>query len=72
MPSVVGPIHIANVGGGTVQFGDAVIISPKSNQKTVTGAGSLNTAVFAVTNNGINLNNVLDTKLIDQPTIGNN
>lgn len=72
MPAFVGPIHISNVGGGTVQFGDTFIISPKSNSKTVSGAGGLNTALFSITNTGINLNNVLDTKLIDQPTVGNN
>jgi spore germination protein PF len=71
MPAFVGPIHISNVGGGTVQFGDTFIISPKSNAKTIAGGGSFNTALFSLTNTGINLNNVLDTKLIDQPTIGN-
>ena len=71
MPAFVGPIHIANVGGGTVQIGDTFIISPKSSAKTIAGAGSLNTALFAMTNTGINLNNTLDTKLIDQPSIGN-
>jgi spore germination protein PF len=71
MPAFVGPIHIANVGEGTVHFGDTFIISPKSNSKTIAGGGGSNTSITAVTYTGININNTLDTKLIDQPTIGN-
>lgn len=72
MPAIVGPVQIINVGGGIVQFGDAVIISPKSASKSTHGSGSSNTGGFIVTNNGINASNVVDTNLIDQPVSGNN
>lgn len=72
MPSIVGPVQIVNVGGGTIQFGDTLFISPKSNSKSVTGSGAANTGGLVITNNGLSASNVLDTNLIDQPTIGNN
>ncbi|HAQ08390.1 MAG TPA: hypothetical protein DCR24_13055 [Bacillus bacterium] len=72
MPAIIGPVHIVNVGGGIVQFGDSLYISPKSNSKTVAGQGGFNTGGFIITNNGLSANNVLDTDLIDQPTVGNN
>jgi len=31
MPSITGPVQILNIGGGTVQFGDTGVISPKSS-----------------------------------------
>lgn len=72
MPALIGPVQIINVGGGIVQFGDAVYISPKSNSKTFGGSGGFNTGGFILTNTGISGTNVLDTNLIDQPTVGNN
>ncbi|SFA79484.1 MULTISPECIES: spore germination protein [unclassified Bacillus (in: firmicutes)] len=72
MPAIVGPVQIVNVGGGTVQFGDTVIISPKSASKANSGSGSGNTGGFIITNNGISASNVLDTNLVDQPITGNN
>jgi spore germination protein PF len=72
MPAIIGPVQIINVGGGIVQFGDSIYISPKSNSKAATGQGAGNTGGFIVTNNGLNANNVVDTDLIDQPTLGNN
>lgn len=33
MPSIVGPLKINSVGGGTVNFGDAFYIAPKSSGK---------------------------------------
>ncbi|MBU8877410.1 spore germination protein [Bacillus sp. FJAT-29790] len=72
MPAIIGPVQIINVGGGIVQFGDAVFINPKSNTKQNSGQGALNTGGFIITNNGLNASNVIDTNLIDQPTIGNN
>ncbi|KKK36436.1 spore gernimation protein GerPF [Mesobacillus campisalis] len=72
MPAFVGPVQIINVGGGNVQFGDSLIISPKSNSKSTSGQGAANTGGFIVTNNGLNANNVVDSNLVDQPTIGNN
>ncbi|MBT2756449.1 spore germination protein [Mesobacillus foraminis] len=72
MPAIIGPVQIVNVGGGIVQFGDALYISPKSNSKTTEGQGSANTGGFIITNNGLSSSNVLDSSLVDQPTVGNN
>ena len=72
MPAIIGPVQIVNVGGGIVQFGDSLYISPKSNSKSAAGQGAANTGELVVTNNGLNANNVVDTDLIDQPTLGNN
>lgn len=72
MPAIIGPVQIIHVGGGIVEFGDALNVSPKNNSKSSSGQGAGNTGAFVVTNNGVNVNNVLDTNLIDQPTIGNN
>ncbi|MGI8386140.1 spore germination protein [Robertmurraya sp. P23] len=72
MPAIIGPVQITTVSGGIVQFGDALYISPKSNAKSVTGAGAVNTGGIIITNNGLSASNVLDTNLIDQPTLGNN
>lgn len=71
MPSFVGPVQIVTVSGGVVQFGDSAIISPKSNSKSTSGSGSGNTGALINTNSGISGSNVLDTKLVDQPSIGN-
>jgi spore germination protein PF len=72
MPAIIGPVQIVNVGGGIVQFGDTVYISPKSSSKTFGGSGGFNTGGIIIANNGISGTNVLDTNLIDQPTVGNN
>lgn len=72
MPAIVGPVQIINVGGGIVQFGDALVLSPKSNSKAVNGSGSQSTGGFIVNNNGVNASNVLDWNVIDQPSLGNN
>ncbi|WP_026574479.1 spore germination protein [Bacillus sp. UNC438CL73TsuS30] len=72
MPAIIGPVQIVTVSGGIVQFGDTVYISPKSTAKTYGGSGGFNTGGIIVANNGISGTNVLDTDLIDQPTVGNN
>lgn len=72
MPAFVGPIQIINVGGGNVQFGDALNISPKSNSKSASGSGAGNTAGFVFEANGINATNNFDADLMDQPNVGNN
>lgn len=72
MPAITGPVQIIHVGSGTVQFGDTLYISPKSNSKTNSGSGGFNTGCLVVTNSGLSASNVLDTNLIDQPTVGNN
>lgn len=71
MPSFVGPVQIQNVSGGVVQFGDTAVISPKSNSKSFSGSGAGNTGGFIITNSGISGTNVLDSNLVDQPTVGN-
>ncbi|WP_019240417.1 MULTISPECIES: spore germination protein [Bacillus] len=72
MPAIVGPIQVGSITGGSIQFGDALVYSPKSSSKQVTGSGTTNTGLFIITNNGISVNNTLDTNLIDQPIVGNN
>lgn len=71
MPAFVGPVQIVNVSGGVVQFGDTVFISPKNNSKSFSGSGAGNTGGFIITNSGLSGTNVLDSNLVDQPTIGN-
>ncbi|PLR97673.1 spore germination protein [Bacillus sp. T33-2] len=70
MPAIIGPVQINNVTGGNVHFGDTLYISPKSNSKTYSGQGSQNTGALIVTNNGISSTGVLDSNLVDQPTVG--
>ncbi|CAM3685847.1 spore germination protein [Marinicrinis lubricantis] len=66
MPSVVGAVKILSVGSaGTVQFGDAVFISPTSSSKTFAGSGSFNTGDLPVTNNGISATNTFDRDGVD-------
>jgi len=72
MPAFVGPIQIINVGGGNVQFGDALNIAPKSNSKSTNGSGSGTTAGFVFEATGISATNNFDADLLDQPNIGNN
>jgi spore germination protein PF len=72
MPAIIGPVQIVNVGGGVVQFGDTVYISPKSASKTNAGSGAFNTGGFIISNSGLSGTNVLDTNVIDQPIAGNN
>lgn len=72
MPAFVGPVQIVTVSGGVVQFGDTAIISPKNNSKSFSGSGAGNTGGLIVTCNGLSGTNVLDSNLVDQPTVGNN
>jgi spore germination protein PF len=72
MPAIVGPVQIINVDGGTVQFGDTLLMNPKSASKSVTGSGAGNTGAFILTNNLISVDNILDVNAIDQPILGNN
>ncbi|MCQ6277482.1 spore germination protein [Bacillus sp. V3B] len=72
MPALIERVFIGNVAGGTVQFGDILNQSPKSNSKSVNGSGSGNTGGVIITNNGLSSNNVLDGNAVDQPTVGNN
>lgn len=72
MPAIVGPVHVINVSGGVVQFGDSLALSPKSALKTFMGSGASNTGVIIFTANGLNGNFVLDLDGVDQPIAGNN
>ena len=36
MPAIVGPIQVGTVTGGAIQFGDALVYSPKSANKSAT------------------------------------
>lgn len=72
MPAIVGPIQVGTVTGGSIQFGDAFVYSPKSASKSATGSGAQNTGVFVITNNGLSATNVVDANVVDQPITGNN
>ncbi|MDF2536007.1 MAG: spore germination protein [Bacillales bacterium] len=72
MPAIVGPVQIINVDGGTVQFGDTLLMNPKAASKSVAGSGAGNTGAFILTNNLISVDNILDVNAIDQPILGNN
>ncbi|MFB5282618.1 MULTISPECIES: spore germination protein [Peribacillus] len=71
MPAITGPVQIFNM-DGTLQFGDAAVISPKSAAKSVNGSGSGNTGAIVFTASAINGSNVLDVNGVDQPIAGNN
>lgn len=72
MPAIIGPVQVINIGGGVVQFGDSLFISPKSASKSMSGSGAGNTGGFVITNNIISGTNTLDSNLVDQPVTGNN
>ncbi|MBA9025235.1 MULTISPECIES: spore germination protein [Bacillaceae] len=73
MPAIVGPVQVTSIdGGGIVQFGDSLAISPKSSSKSVTGSGSGNTGLFIFNANGLSGSNILDLAGVDQPIAGNN
>lgn len=66
MPAIVGNIKIVSIGsGGIAQFGDALVVSPRSTSKTFAGSGSFNTGDLPVTNNGINNTQTNDPDVID-------
>ena len=72
MPAFVGRVQIINVGGGNVQFGDTLNISPKSNSKSTFRFRRRKYGGFVMSNNGISATNHFDNNLIDQPNVGNN
>ncbi|WP_027963892.1 spore germination protein [Halalkalibacillus halophilus] len=71
MPSIVGPLKLNSVSGGTVNFGDAFYIAPKSSSKSNTGAGSNNTGQFIQTNSMLSSSNPFDPDFKDQPITAN-
>lgn len=68
MPSIVGPIWINSIGGGVVNFGDSLNVSPTSSSKTSSGSGSFNTGDFICTNNWVSATNSIDPDVSDQKT----
>lgn len=72
MPAIVGPVQVINLSEGLMQFGDSLIISPKSATKSLSGSGAGNTGGFIIANNLFSASNGLDANLVDQPITGNN
>jgi spore germination protein PF len=72
MPSIVGPIKINNVDGGVINFGDTFYLAPKSQVKSASGSGGGNAGDFHIINNGINVTNMIDPDVTDQPMVANN
>lgn len=71
MPAIVGGPFKINDNSGVINFGPTLNISPKSTSKSVSGSGGGNSGDFTITNNGININNVLDPDIADQNLGGN-
>ncbi|EIT84712.1 spore germination protein gerPF-like protein [Fictibacillus macauensis ZFHKF-1] len=73
MPSlIVGPVTISSVAAdGIVNFGDALVINPKSASKSYAGAGGGNTGNFLQTGTLISATNTLDTDAFDSNVAGN-
>ncbi len=66
MPSIVGNVKIVSVGSSAiVQFGDALVLAPRSATKTFAGSGSFITGDLPVTNNGLSNTLVNDPDAID-------
>ncbi|MDP4084951.1 MAG: spore germination protein [Bacillota bacterium] len=63
------PVEINTISGGVVQFGPSLFTSPKSSQKTFTGSGLISLAIQAITVNGLNSNNTIDSDGFDQPIV---
>jgi spore germination protein PF len=74
MPSFIGgPIKITNVSGdGTVNFGDALQIAPKSTSKSHLGSGGGNNGDFMQTNSFISFTNTSDPDVADGNNVANN
>ncbi|MGC4376961.1 spore germination protein [Fictibacillus sp. Mic-4] len=71
MPSlIVAPIKITSVGDGTVNFGDTLLINPKSTAKTYTGSGAACTGDFLQTISFVSNTNTIDTDAADANTTG--
>ncbi|ERI11586.1 spore germination protein [Aneurinibacillus aneurinilyticus] len=71
MPSIVGNINIVSVDHSSIiNFGDTVILSPKSAAKSFAGSGSFNTADVMKNYNGFNATNTNDSHLADANIAG--
>ncbi|ALC80683.1 MULTISPECIES: spore germination protein [Bacillus] len=72
MPAIVGAFKVNVVGtSSVVHVGDCITISPYSEVKTFSGAGSFNTGDGLNIYNQNNVTNSYDNDFIDQPTVGN-
>jgi spore germination protein PA len=68
MPAIVGAVKINSIGSGSVfNIGDVFRISPSSNAKTFSGAGSFNTGDGLRIKNDYSLTNTYDRDVVDQP-----
>lgn len=70
---VGGPLIIDTIGGSSsVNFGGAVVVSPKTVTKAAYGAAYGNTAAFNISITGPSSTNTSSVDLSDQPVVGNN
>jgi spore germination protein PA len=66
MPAIVGNVKILSVGPSSiVHFGDSLILSPTSNSKTFSGAGSFNTGDFPRVFNAANATITTDDDFVE-------
>jgi spore germination protein PA len=66
MPAIVGNVKILNVGPSSiVHFGDSLILSPTSSDKTFAGAGSFNTGDYQRVSSSVSSTNTNDSDLVD-------
>jgi spore germination protein PA len=71
MPSIVGAVSIISIDHSAIaNFGDAVILSPKSVSKTFAGAGSFNTSDNMKNYVGFNATNANDPHIADGNIVG--
>lgn len=67
---IVAPINI-NAAEGVVNFGDTLVINPKSAAKAYGGSGGGNTGNFIQTINVVSVVNTLDPDVFDSNNAGN-
>lgn len=67
---IVAPISI-NAAEGVVNFGDTLVINPKTTVKTYSGAGGGNTGNFIQTITIVSATNTLDPDVFDSNNAGN-
>ncbi|MGG3799959.1 spore germination protein [Metabacillus fastidiosus] len=65
MPAFVGSVDIKRVRPGMFSVGDAFILTPKSVQKSVFGAGCLSVGDFKNNQSIFSISNFYDSDLID-------
>ncbi len=66
MTSIFGKLGIQQITGGTVNFGNALCISPKSAVKDPSGGGSKNQGAWVCTSTGVSIVNYIDPDVSDQ------